>query len=909
MATQFENIPIKDFIKQIKKLGEYTISSQADGLTFYFGFDNDGAFYTSPYSPDKRTKFYYKVSDYPTEVQNNQFKSAHSVLSKISQKLSDILENGQAVECQLVADAPTSLGSNRSLINIIRGVNGESSTPKNVSSIAEKETGLLQGKVKLLSTQDGEELENVSQLVSWKLSNSKSVKGSELSSTKLKSIIDKLQVFLSKLNEQALKFDMQLNNLEVASIDLGKIPVKYREAIKKEREKINQQILEKYKLPIKSELLVSLETKLGSKAALIHKGSDASWLGSDDFIAASRFDTVAKREVSGIIRTTDKTATIEERGGLMGIAQQRIADLLGMPELARFQSAKKIFSNMKGANPRETATLFANQLNQLNLYGVKTKILAILKYTKEQIEIKRDEFRQNATSFELNTGDGEKVQNSPESIKENMLQFAQTLSNIEEISEEIKKSKNFIDVTMALYSPIIYNLHGKKLSEEVLTESGNPNIKVVNNLTASELCHSYTATLLASQLLLRVGDKPSIQMLRDSSHASLKTFSPSISPFNFWGFMVFGNYNAEMKGFLNDHTSKELKKLTGRLSSPRIKKLHQIISTSTNHIQDWEFQEDSAKLIAMRLETRGQAINTAIVGIRHWDDIKLSDKNTIVAKVFYYLQQFVPGSPLLPRIRALANEILTHAAKEDNLEKQSVTDMNENLLMNLSKIAEAEMSQTSSMNALSNSDTANFADFGTQLDPSNTGAAVAQKAKGEKNKPLIPTQHLKFMNGKPIIKRKRDFNRKRKFERPINEDDAGGATSSGDTATSSSAIATYPQPLFQKGKKKRMIKRVFPLTKVNKSKDFFSEMVEHLYSVVLEWNDSDFSGNPETDEGFKYLKQKYGIVAKVIEQKEDEKWPIVKLTGDKSHLESFLTQEYGETDSFVTMNVKPLFGE
>jgi len=920
MATQLEDVPIKDFLKQLKKLGEYTITAQADGLTLFIGIDSDGNFYTSPFSPEKRTKFSYKVSDYPQDAQSNSFKSAHAALLKVANTVKEFVESGQAIEAQIVSLPPEAMDSAKNVIYLVRGVVGEIGAPdkKAALNLAEKLSSKdIQARVKLLVTQDGEALEVREELVKWQIKHAKAETGHMLSTPKLNSIIKKLQSFLAQPSEAAGRVGLEITNMDVAAADLTKIPMPKREAIKAAREKINKQITVKYKLPIKSELLAQIEDNFSTGAGLLHKGSDAVWIASDDFTATSKFDTIAKREISGFQRSNDKHASLEDRGGIMGIAQQRIADFIGVPELSLYQSATKVFKLLRGANPRATAAAFAKQLDQLNFNGVRTKIQAILTYSKEQILIKRDEFKQSATSFELTTGDGDKVAQTPESIKQNLLVFAQTLSDLDDQISEVGRSRDFTDLVLALYGPIIYKLHGRKLQESFLGESiGNPPLQTLKSLTAEDICHAYTATLLAAQLLIRAKDRQAASMLRDTAHASMKTHSQSMSPLNFWGHVVFNSFLADMKGLLSPKVAPTLKKLAGRLTAPRVKKLHQSLSTSSNLIQDWEFQEETAKLIAVRLDTRGQAINMAIVGIRHWDDISLSDKNTIIAKVFYYLQQHSPSSPLLSRIRILANATLMAASKENNLDKHSVADMNENLLLNLSNLAESEMGLTTMGNALSSSDVATFADFGTQMDASSANSTSVNKGNSaNKNKPTIPTQALKFMNGKPIVRKKRDFNRKNKFARYPEEsrqevkEDEGDVAPVAATTTSSSDIATYPQRLFtgKNGKKKRTIKRIIPSVPV--AKNMFAKMTEELHSITLEWTDLDYSGDPASDDGFKYLRKQYGIVSKLIDENTSSKWPSVELVGPKDQLEKFLLSEYGSSKEFITANLKSVFGE
>lgn len=945
-ASTFEDLPIKKFIAQLKSLGSYTISAQADGLTFYFGIDSDNQFYTSAYSPNKRTKFSYKVTDYQLKVENNQFRAAHKAISQFQSDIKDILEAGQVIECQLEAKAETQFGNTFSKIVLVRPVIGEATIADSkvidqlYTAIGDKK---VQVKVKQMSSINGEDLEEQEVLTTWKVFKTKSVKGGGmLSSGKLKSILSKLEAFLAKDNEVAHRHSLEMSNYEVAAVNLTQVPMKYRDVIETEREKLNNVILTQFKFPIKTELLKSIEDNVGSQAALIHKGSDSTWIASSEFKADGRFDTIPKRELNGMIRTTDKKASLEDRGGIEGVFQQRIAQLFGVPELQRPQSVGNVFKSFRGTTPRNTANAFAQQFKEMSFNGVKTKILAVLKYSKEQAEKKLQEFKDTSNDFKQVTGESE-ITYTQDEIKDNLGFYAQAIRSYDDRTEEVSKSKSFTDLILALYGNTIFSLHGiKHIAEEKIEESLSKAQSIsfdqVKHMDGHDICHAYTATLLATQLLLRAQVKSAVSLIKDMKHSSLKQHSIGMSQLNFWGMITFSPFSTIIKSEMSKETLDQLKKLSGRIVVGRVAKIHKTLS-SGSFVQDWELQESNARLLALRLETRGSSINMAINGIRYWDDIPLSDKNTVISKVFYYVQQHVHSSPLLAPLRQLANETLMKAAKENNLDKkQTLNDINEeqNLLISqlMDLVSEAEMGTSPMMNALANgAPTAAWADFGVQTDPSNSGPLIQKKFTG--NNPLSNNNHLlvKFMNGKPIVRKKRDFIKKPKFARteepdnivreegegggdgnPVVSGSIGGGEGSGGVnagTISSSAIANFPDRLFKgKGKKgKRTLKRVIPgfkhLETVSTKESL--QMFSDLFYVIVEWTDIDFSGNPETDEGFKFLKEEKNLIASVVST--GGEWPSVKLVGSKQHLQEFLANDYQASALFIATNIKPIIME
>jgi len=941
MATTFEDLPIKKFIAQLKSIGSYTISAQADGLTFYFGIDTDGQFYTSAYSPNKRTKFSYKVTDYQLRVENNQFRAAHKAISKFINEIKDILDEGQAIECQLEAHAETQFGNTFSKIILVRPVVGEATIADSkiidtlYDAIGDKKS---QVKVKQITSINGEDLEEQEVITSWKVTKTKSVKGNGmLSSGKIKSILSNLQDFLAKDNEVAYHHGLELSNYDVASINLTQVPMKYRDVIETERDKLNNEILTKYKFPIKTELLKSIEDSIGSQAALLHKGSgDSTWIASSEFKADGRFDTIPKRELNGMIRTTDKKASLEDRGGIEGIFQQRMAQLFGVPELQRPQSANSIFKTLRGTTPRDTAAAFAQQLKEMSFSGVKMKVQAVLKHSKEEAEKKLKEFKDTSNDFKQVTGESE-ITYTQDEIKDNLGYYAQAIESYNDRMSEVGRSKSFTDLILALYGDRIYSIHGQQVAECVIEEGSklqNVSLDQIKNMHGHDICSAYTATLLATMLLLRTQIRNAVPLIKDMKHATLKHKpDATMSQLNFWGTMVFSPYIAAMKDSISSDTTSELKKLSGRITKQRIEKIHKTLS-SGSFVQDWDLQEENAKLITMRLETRSQSINMSITGIRHWDDIELSDRNTVISKVFYYLQQHVHGSPLLAPLRQLATTTLTHAAKDNtnmtNKNSTSLQDIDESFtfIQELSSLVnETEMGSNTTQTAFSSgANTPAWGDFGVAPDPSSDGQSKQTKAAPVGNKALSNNHLLvKFMNGKPIVKRKRDFVKKSKFvrnaEQVVREDGEGGDSGGGVDAsvTSSAAIATFPARLFEptndtkkKGsgkKKKRILKRVIPgfkhLTAVSEKT---LSMFDDLYYAIVEWTDEDFNGDPLTDEGFKFLKEHRNIIASVVDRA-PRKWPSVKLVGTKDHLTTFLSKDYQADASFITSAIKPMIGE
>lgn len=128
------------------------------------------------------------------------------------------------------------------------------------------------------------------------------------------------------------------------------------------------------------------------------------------------------------------------------------------------------------------------------------------------------------------------------------------------------------------------------------------------------------------------------------------------------------------------------------------------------------------------------------------------------------------------------------------------------------------------------------------------------------------------------------------------EDDGAtaGATTTGDGssngATSSKSIAPIEQRLFRN---KVIIRRKRDYVKPKKFKMETLQQLIDLSSVVIEWNDLDYTSENYT--GFEEVKKQYHINSTILEH--SDKFPKVRLTGTKENIYAFLKEQYGHIPS------------
>ena len=98
--VHIEALPVRDFIDAIENVATFTASEKLDGANLTFGFENNGRFYTSREA--KGGKRFYTETDFSDRPADTGFKSAHNALQKASAELKEVMDNGEAVETEIL---------------------------------------------------------------------------------------------------------------------------------------------------------------------------------------------------------------------------------------------------------------------------------------------------------------------------------------------------------------------------------------------------------------------------------------------------------------------------------------------------------------------------------------------------------------------------------------------------------------------------------------------------------------------------------------------------------------------------------------------------------------------------------------------------------------------------------------
>lgn len=703
--VQIEDLKLPEFLHQIQNLATLDLKKATKGYTFFFGLDEEGKLFSSKYSIEDK---FYSTLRYQKEPDNNAFIGAHKFVFKYKAKIEKILKPNEFVECK-VQFFENTFDKDNNLI-LMKG--------DHLSELQE----LLSRRTLINSQQtfslDGRNTNTVERPSYWNCKEPKELDKLDLSGVKAE--LEKLKDFLSKPSD----IDEKFTNYEMVQLNLIKIPVDKRPLYKTEREKINDFILTNFKLPIKRELI-------DKNKELDIVGDEDTIEIKDNSLLKNNFFLQPKHELSGIIRTSDPDAKLELRGGLFGEVMQRIATLFGIPEMANIQSAQKVFREIKGERPEDTARTFAESLAKRDFYSIKTKLIAVFTNLQKDIEEKRDAFKHDVGDYELKISDDVVLKYEKEDIQNNLNAFGEVSDEVFEILHKLKISTTIPELVMIVFRRALELVH-----DEIVKESLSINTQ---SLSTEQICYAYMANYLCALLLLRAKDRKTSTLMKDVRY-SLKKFSPHASRLNHWGFLLFNsNYNKESSKLLNSHTYKDLSKTAGRLINKRVQFVHDSISRAQNLIQDWSIHEESAKLFLMRLETYETGIKDSIEVITKWEDANLSDKTIAINKLFFYLQRHDSASPLFNRMRWLANSILINT--QDTKNKEGILEMKKSLIQMLD---EDDVGAT----------------------PAPAGAGGAQTMVGSTTAGSIGSVPTRMFKNKMIVRKIRNFEKKSKFKRP-----------------------------------------------------------------------------------------------------------------------------------------------
>jgi hypothetical protein len=473
-----EDLDLQTFIKVVGNLAKLQAAEKLDGANLWFGIDDDGRLFTSRAGKRKNAENMYEEKEYPYFAAYNGFRAAHAALKAKESEIKKVLNPGSTVEIEVLygrqPNAVTYGAGGRNYIAFLRGVEG---TPDAiVDQLANSfNNTTVTVSVQTVDTIDGVNLKLTPTDVLFQFVGVQKLDTTHLKTTDVAKQLAKLQDYL---RQRAPLEGKTITNFDLATASLGAIDKEIRPAAKVLKSQILAKILTDFKLPIKKELLDKFVSKIKSPLAADDlsadedngvegvvlrdpdNGEQVKLVDKDTFTTMNQFNHAVRGSISGTIKTLDPQASLEARGGMLGQLKITIADLLGNQDLARTQTAKKIFQTVKGTTAEETVKNVAKELTNNDDYrGIKTKIAALIDNTKAELEQSLKDFKANKDEFQLKLKSGKTMGLSAEVIRRTLVAYAEAKRDVTELGEKVAKTKSLVQLVALLYGKIAKAVH------------------------------------------------------------------------------------------------------------------------------------------------------------------------------------------------------------------------------------------------------------------------------------------------------------------------------------------------------------------------------------------------------------------------------------------------------------------
>lgn len=697
-----EDLPLPEFIKAVRNLETMHASEKLDGANLWMGLDEDGRLFTNRSGKRKGVTNFYSEKDYPGFAAYNGFRAAHAALETRLEDIKRIMQPGMTIELEILfgrqPNAVTYGADDKSYIAFLRGVEG---TP---NVIADQLTTALGGtsvkvNVPLIETPDGEKLEVVNRDVTYQFTGAQRIPVEKLKDVNLKSRLADLERFLEK---PAGLEGSNITNGELLLGSLASIPTAKRDEAKRKKEEITATVISDFKLPIKRELLdnyvnkikpalgsmdVSPDEDVGIEGVVLRDpttGDLIKIVDKDVFTTINAFNHAIRNQISGVTKSLDPTTPLETRGGIVGNMKIRIADLLGNAELAKGATAKRALRAVKGETAVDTIKAFTAQLDIHDFLGMKRKLIAIITQGAGELKALLEDFKANKDKFSLKLKGGKTIGISPEIEKRTLLVFAESRRNVLELLEKVKAAKTSAQVVAILYGHLAKQVHNTADAAEIISQNRAPATPTTTTegllvekridtdkarykgKDAYTLMNIYFATIFMAVIMYQANDKKGIRMLKDKTHYRMTSWDKDMSQVNFWGYPIWRSSSPVVKKLIGIKTAQQLFKFVRRAAPSQSRYLHMDLSFGKDVPIEWKDHRKTLRVLQQMDGMNVDRINNLMDGVFNFENLERDQQVKLIGKLFFYVNQFIPSSPLFVRLKVLQDRLILNANGEND---------------------------------------------------------------------------------------------------------------------------------------------------------------------------------------------------------------------------------------------------
>lgn len=259
---------------------------------------------------------------------------------------------------------------------------------------------------------------------------------------------------------------------------------------------------------------------------------------------------------------------------------------------------------------------------------------------------------------------------------------------------------------------------------------------------AYTLMNIYFATVFMSVLMYQANDARGIRLVKDRAHYKMSAWDRDMSPLNFWGYIIWKSSTPAVKKLIGNKAAGLIFKVSRKPSPSQSRYLHMDLSFGKDVAIEWSDHRKTMRMLQHFDGMNTDRINIMADGLFNYENLTHDQKVKVLGRLFLYVTQFIPTSPLFVRTKAIHDELLLNANGENDQMVEMKLLSNINALVEdgdptASPDANAGTSQGSQVTLATRASDANVSRDGGQ----NMGM---QKRKIEKRKRNPEIKRVKF---------------------------------------------------------------------------------------------------------------------------------------------------------------------
>lgn len=437
-----DDLPATEFVNVISNFSNFTGSIKQDGANLWFGMDGE-QLYVSREGKSKSAKPMYAPGDFEDIAANDQFKAALIALQTVKSKIAAIIKEGENIEIEVIFGSQPNVvkyhdDDNHATIMFLRSIGTPSKdTITRLSNALRGHTVDVELPVK--NSADGISITDESKTVNFKFQSVEHFKLPDIkNSQQVTSAVQELQAFMVQPSEVSGTTNAELEVTKTSD--------------ENKRAKINCIVkMNELKGAVKNAIMVAMsdDGSLNKEGYVISSKTDDKiykLVNKHHFTKINEFFQKGRKTAIGVIMTTEPTADLQKRGGIVGIVKIKISTILGRPDFARAQTVKKSLSELGTQD-------FLKQFNISDLEATKIKINRAIDDGVKLLNVELSRLKNTkGGSIEIS---GESVSYSDSVMSRTKIAFAEAFADLKKLKNAIVKSTSIEELISAVYGRFI----------------------------------------------------------------------------------------------------------------------------------------------------------------------------------------------------------------------------------------------------------------------------------------------------------------------------------------------------------------------------------------------------------------------------------------------------------------------